>query len=37
MPKVGGFTVYPNATIAALQLGLLAAGWLRFRASARPS
>ena len=31
MPKLGRFTIYPNATIAAVQLGLLVAGWLRFR------
>jgi hypothetical protein len=33
--KIGRFTVYPNATIAALQLGLLAAGWWRFRSTRR--
>ena len=35
LPKVGRFTVYPNASIAAVQLALLAAGWWRFRSSRR--
>lgn len=33
MPKIGRFTIYPNATIAAVELALLAAGWWRFRRS----
>lgn len=35
MPKIGRFTIYPNATIAAIQLGLLATGWWRFRSARR--
>ena len=33
LPRVGRFTVYPNASVAAVELGLLAAGWWRFRSS----
>lgn len=34
-PRIGRFTIYPNATVAVLQLCALAAGWLRFRAGTR--
>jgi hypothetical protein len=34
LPKVGRFTIYPNATTAAVELVILAVGWLRFRRSA---
>lgn len=33
LPKIGRFTVYPNASIAAAELVLIAAGWWRFRRS----
>lgn len=35
LPKIGRFHIYPNATIAALEIALLAAGWLRFRRATR--
>lgn len=31
-PRIGRFTIYPNATIAVVQLGVLLAGWRRSRA-----
>jgi len=34
-PKIGRFTIYPNASVAALEIALLAAGWLRFRRAHR--
>jgi hypothetical protein len=33
MPKIGRFTLYPNATIAAIELIIIAAGWSKFRRS----
>jgi hypothetical protein len=35
VPRVGRFKIYPNASAAAVELGLLAAGWWRFRRSGR--
>ena len=35
LPRVGRFTIYPNASVAALELGLIAAAWWRFRSSRR--
>lgn len=34
-PRLGRFTIYPNATAAAVELAVLAAGWWRFRTSRR--
>lgn len=34
-PSVGRFKIYPNATVAAVEIALLAAGWLRFRRATR--
>lgn len=36
VPRVGRFTIYPNAGAAAAELGVLAVGWWRFRKS-RPA
>lgn len=35
VPRVGRFKIYPNASAAAVELGLLALGWWRFRQSRR--
>jgi hypothetical protein len=35
VPHVGRFKIYPNASAAAVELGLLALGWWRFRQSRR--
>ncbi len=35
LPKVGRFTIYPNATVAVMEITLLALGWLRFRRAHR--
>ena len=36
VPRVGRFKIYPNAAAAAVELGLLAAGWWRFRRAQPP-
>lgn len=35
LPKIGRFSLYPNASLAAVELAVLAAGWLRFRRTHR--